>query len=195
MRVWALLLGLLSGLAAVSAPLYADTEADFLCETAAKGTVPDIPAPFWRWAVVVCSPQGQALVPVEGYVWTTQGTLSPASIMAQPPGTLMPPKGPAFDPRSTIRFKQFRGEQIFGTARDRALKRLGIALKDMRARPIDMVFRLEAISNIYEARTSIYFYVKDGTPRSIIACVDSCRRMMVLNVLKVGDDQHASRSK
>lgn len=186
MRVWALLLGVLSGLAVLTAPAFADTQADFLCETAEAGTVPDVPQPFYQWTVVVCSPQGQALVPVEGFVWTNQGTLVPASIMAQPPGTIMPPKGAGFNPRSTIRFKAFHGSEISGEAQANALKRLGVVLKDMRARPVDKVYRLEAVSNIYDARMSIYFYVKDGVPRNIIACADNCHRMMTLNVMKVG---------
>jgi hypothetical protein len=149
----------LAGLLFLAPPARADNEADFLCETAVKGTVPDLPAPFASWAIVVCPPQGQALVPVQGYVWTTQGTLSPASIMAQPPGTIMPPKSIGFDPRATIRFKRFSGTPLAGAPLERALKRLGIALKDMRARAIDKVYRLEATSNIYDARTNIYFYI------------------------------------
>jgi hypothetical protein len=56
----------------------------------------------------------------------------------------------------------------------------------MRNPTFDAVYRLEAVSNIYDTRSSIYFYVKDKSPRSIIVCVENCHRMMVLNVLKVG---------
>jgi hypothetical protein len=180
-----LLLGLLAGETPLQAAtgLQPEGEADFLCETAAKGTVPLLPAPFSRWMIVVCPKQGQALVPVEGYVWTMLGTLSPISIMAQPPGTHMPPQESGF---GAIRFKSFAGTKLAGQNKENALKRLGLALQDMRAIKLDAVLRLQATSNIYDAASTIYLYIKDGSPKYILVCVDNCRRMMALNVLKLG---------
>jgi hypothetical protein len=71
---------------------------DLLCANAPAGTVEKVPPPFDRWLVVVCAPQSQALVPVEGTIWFAHGSTEPVSILALPPAATAVPGSGDYNP-------------------------------------------------------------------------------------------------
>ncbi len=162
---------------------------DFLCANAPEGMTAEVPPPFNGWLVRVCAPQGQALVPVEGQAWVAFGSADPVSILALAPGATAP-GGAGFDPRYDIRFDEFAGGEATGARRARATALLVAATPNGAGPPPhDAVWQLDAQSNIAlpgtaeGARYNLFFYVANGAPKRIIACLDECRQALHLEVL------------
>ncbi|MDO8838947.1 MAG: hypothetical protein Q7V31_08445 [Parvibaculum sp.] len=179
--------------AATTAPTKAaaapEDASDFLCANAPEGTTAAVPSPFDRWLVRVCAPQGQALVPVEGQAWVAFGSADPVSILALVPGAT-PPGGAEADPRYDIRFNEFAGVEATGARRARATALLVAATPNGAGPPPhDAVWQLDAQSNIAlpgeteGARYNLFFYVANGRPTRMIACLDACRQALHLEVL------------
>jgi hypothetical protein len=170
---------------------YASSGNDLLCANAPAGTVEKVPPPFDRWLVVVCAPQSQALVPVEGAIWFAHGTVEPVSILALPPAATAVPRSDDYNPGYGVRFKALYATEAKGAKRARAMKRLEAAMsKDEppRAMPqIDRVFQLDAVSIIYDMRYNIYFYVANKRPRAAIACIDECRQALFFDILTLDE--------
>lgn len=162
----------------------ADDAEDFLCERAPQGKAKPVPAPFNRWLVRVCAPQGQALVPVLGEAWVAHGSADPVSILAMPPGAVPPPSIGAFDARYDIRFDALEGGELEGERRARAAALIETASGQSKAPPYDTVWQLDAVSNVGGMRYNLFFYVKGERPGQIIACLDQCRQALYLDVLK-----------
>ena len=166
-------------------------QADFLCLNAPKGMAKPVPAPFSRWAVLVCSEQGQALVPAEGMAWVVDGAGDTVSILALPPGKNAKPAAPGFDPRYAYRFTGFIGQKAEGERRKRAAALLAQASGKKNAPSADEIWQLDAVSNIGATRYNIFFYLQGGEPTHMIACLDQCREALFLDVLK-GRDANAA---
>lgn len=164
---------------------------DLLCEHAPAGMVEKVPPPFNFWMVLVCAPQSQALVPVEGTIWFAHGTADPVSILALPPGTTPVPKTDDYNPSYGVRFKALYATEAKEKKRARALKLLEAAMGKNKPPKIDRVFQLDAVSIIYDMRYNIYFYVADKRPVSAIACIDECRQALLFDVLTM--DEAAKR--
>lgn len=156
---------------------------DLLCENAPVGTVAEVPAPFNQWLVLVCSPIGQALVPIKGTSWVAHGTLDPISILAQPPTASAIPPSEAFDPRYGIRFKMLVGLEASDERRQRAMAMLKLASGDDSMPAIDDIWQLDAVSNIVDTRYNIFFYTQNDKPQRIIACLDQCQQALLLDVV------------
>jgi hypothetical protein len=166
---------------------------DLLCDRAPAGTVQPVPSPFDRWLVLICAPQSQALVPVEGTIWFAHGTVDPVSILALPPGATPVPKSDEYDPRYGVRFKALYAAEAKDKKRERALKLLETALAAApgaketppKMPKVDRVFQLDAVSIIYDMRYNIYFYVADKRPRAALACIDACSQALLIDILTV----------
>jgi hypothetical protein len=176
-----------------------DDPDDFLCGRAPEGTTAAVPPPFDRWLVRVCAPRGQALVPVAGEAWVAHGSSDPVSILALVPGAT-PPGGASFDARYDIRFNEFAGTEAKAARRERATALLMAALPGgEKVPPHDAVWQLDAQSNIAlpgkaeGARYNLFFYVANGRPKQIIACLDECRQALYLDVLSGAEAEDALR--
>lgn len=156
---------------------------DLMCLNAPEGTVAKVPSPFNQWLVLVCSPIGQALVPVKGSRWVVTGSPDPVSILAQPPGTSAPPASDNFDPRYGLRFNQLIGTEARDERLTRALAMLKLANGASAMPKIDDVWQLDAVSNIVSTRYNIFFYLAGNAPRRIIACLDQCKQALLLDVV------------
>jgi hypothetical protein len=170
---------------------FASSGDDLLCAHAPTGSVQRVPAPFDHWLVLVCAPQSQALVPVEGTIWFSHGTADAVSILALPPGTMPIPRTDEYDPRYGVRFKALYATEAKDGKRERALSLLETALANdqppQKAPKIDRIFQLDAVSSISDMRYNIYFYVSGGRPRSAIACIDQCRQVLLIDILTVNE--------
>lgn len=163
------------------------TTEDLICAHAPAGTVEAVPPPFNVWMVLVCAPQSQALVPVEGMLWFAHGTADPVSILALPPGTSPVPKTDDYNPSYGVRFKALYAAEAKEKKRARALKLLEAAMGKDKPPKIDRVFQLDAVSIIYDMRYNIYFYVADKRPVSAIACIDECKQALLFDVLTLAE--------
>jgi hypothetical protein len=167
------------------APLsVAEDPDDFLCSRAPAGKAVPIPPPFDRWLVLVCTRDGQALVPVEGEAWVVRGSADIVSLFALPPGTEAPPRGAGFDARYDLRFLAISGGEAKDDRRERALSLLRLATRQSEQMPdIRDVWQLDAISNAGDTRYNIFFYRTGERPVRIIACLDGCMKALHLDVL------------
>lgn len=170
--------------APAAAPMEDDPE-DFLCTRAPSGKVEAVPAPFDQWAVLVCTQAGQALVPVMDHAWVVHGATEPISILAMPPGAQAPTPGPGFDARYDVRFEALVGVEAKDGRRRFADELMAEAAKQTTSAlpDYDAAWQLDAQSNIEEARYNLFFFVKDGEPRHIIACLRHCAEALRLDVL------------
>lgn len=166
------------------ADLPADTPADaaFLCLDAPEGMTVPVPSPFDRWMVRVCSAQGQALVPVMGEAWVAHGSSEAVSILALPPGREPEPASADFDPRYAYRFKRLAGGRLDGERRKQAAVLLAAASGE-KTLPTEEIWRLDAASNIGKTTYNLFFYLRDGAPIHIIACLDRCGRALFVDVV------------
>ena len=174
-------------------PKAATSNDDLMCAHAPAGTVADVPAPFKFWMVLVCAPQAQALVPVEGMVWFAHGTRDPVSVLALPPGVADIPHTADYNPSYNVRFKSIFASEVKGVKRDRALGLLVAAqTKDnafLAAGNVERIYQLDAVSSVYDMRYNIYFYVSDKLPRAGLICIDACRQMLLVDILNNDEAQ------
>lgn len=157
---------------------------DFLCSRAPAGKTTPVPPPFNQWLVRVCSPRGQALVPVFGEAWVAHNSADPVSVLAMPPGAVPPPSLGAFDPRYDIRFETFEGGKAEGERHAQAAGLIETASGAEKVPAYDEIWQLDAVSNVAGARYNLFFFVADNRPHRIIACLDQCRQALYLDVLK-----------
>lgn len=177
----------------------ATTADDLLCAHAPAGSVRPVPPPFNFWLILVCGPQSQALVPIEGMAWLAHGTREPVSILALPPDATPVPHSAEYNPSYGVRFKSLFAAEVKGSKRDRIMDMLDEQIKlnasgpsssDARAKPlpkIDHIFQLDAVSIIYDIRYNIYFYVSGARPVAGIACVDQCHRSLFFDIVSTDD--------
>ncbi|MBX3446130.1 MAG: hypothetical protein KF765_05200 [Parvibaculaceae bacterium] len=166
----------------------AEDPEDFLCSRAPVGKAVRVPPPFDRWLVLVCTQEGQALVPVMGEAWVAHGSADPVSIFALPPGGTPPSHGPGFDPRYDIRFLALTGGETQDERRERALDLLRLATNGSETLPdYREIWQLDALSNAGGARYNLFFYRDGERPTRIIACLDQCAQALHLDVLS-GDE-------
>ena len=178
-----------SGTASDTGASGASDPADFLCARAPEGKTAPVPEPFDGWFVRVCSPKGQALVPVKGEAWVAHGSADPVSILAMPPGAVPPPADASFDARYDIRFDLFAGGETADDRLARAKALIKAATGEGEKTPAhDEVWQLDAVSNLKGAHYNIFFYVagksaEGARPHHLIACLDQCRQALYLDVL------------
>lgn len=168
-------------------PQAATRDEDLMCAHAPADSVKPVPAPFKFWMVVVCAPQAQALVPVEGMVWFAHNTKEPVSVLALPPGAASMSRTADYNPSYNVRFKDIYASEAKGGKRDRAMNLLA-AVQTPKDKVIDLksverVYQLDAVSSIYDMRYNIYFYVSDNLPRVGLICIDACRQMLLVDIL------------
>lgn len=182
-------LGLLAASHSASATPAVD---NLMCADAPADFVKPIPAPLRFWVVVVCGPQSQALVPVEGMVWKAPGSDNLISILALPPGSSPLPKTADYDPSYAVRFKSFFAAEAKNGKLDRAISMLStmqasgqVSLTPEQIGQIKNVFQLDAVSNIYEVRYNVYFYLIDDIPRAAVVCLDGCRQVLAFDILAI----------
>jgi hypothetical protein len=184
-------------------PKAAANDDDLMCAHAPAKTVAPVPAPFKFWLVVVCAPQAQALVPIEGMVWFAHGTKEPVSVLALPPGVASLPRTVDYNPSYNVRFKDIYASEAKGGKRARAMELLAAAQTGgsganskqmLNAKDVERVYQLDAVSSIYDMRYNIYFYVSDNLPRAGLICIDACRQMLLVDVLD-NEEAQARRAK
>ena len=166
-------------------------EAALLCANAPSDFVKPLPAPFDLWMVIVCGPQSQALVPIEGMVWFAHGTNDAISILALPPEATPLPKTDDYDPSYGVRFKSLFATEVKGEKFKRAVSILSTTQANsenvLPAAEVEHVFQLDAVSNIYDMRYNIYFYLHGKLPRAAIACIDACKKILYFDILTDSD--------
>lgn len=172
---------------------------DLLCTHAPAGTVHPVPSPFNLWLVLVCGPQSQALVPIEGMAWLAHGTVTPVSILALPPDATPVPRSAEYNPSYGVRFKSFFAAEVKDAKRARIMAMLDerirlnaseLSTNGRRPAPlpkIDHVFQLDAVSIIYDMRYNIYFFISNKLPVAGIACVDGCKRSLFFDIVSTHD--------
>lgn len=171
---------------------------DLMCDHAPKGTVEPVPPPFDYWVVLVCGPQSQALVPIEGMQWLAHGTNETISILALPPGAspVPPAQDQDYVPSYRVRFKSLQAVEVTGDKRKRIMAMLSEHLARDAAPPplprIDHIFQLDAISSIYDIRYNIYFYVSGLNPLQGIACIDECKQTLFFDIRNDGETGRAT---
>lgn len=162
-------------------------EAALLCGNAPSDFVKPMPAPFNFWMVIVCGPQSQALVPIEGMVWFAHGTEEAISILALPPEATPLPKTDDYDPSYGVRFKSLFATEVKGEKLKRAVSILSTAQENsmnvLPAAEVERVYQLDAVSNIYDMRYNIYFYIRGTLPQAAIACIDACNKFLYFDIL------------
>lgn len=157
---------------------------DFLCSRAPAGKVVPVPSPFDQWLVLVCTQDGQALVPVEGEAWVVRGSADIVSLFALPPGAEAPRRGAGFDARYDIRFETISGGEAAGDRKDRAISLLRLATNQNEPLPeIRDIWQLDAASNMNDTRYNIFFYRTGERPTRIIVCLERCMKALHLEVL------------
>jgi len=161
-------------MAAEDFPVDTGGPVDLLCAHAPKGAVQPVPVPFNYWVVLVCGPQSQALVPIDGMKWVTHGTDQSISILALPPGYV-------------VRFKSLFAAEVTGDKRKRIMAMLKEHLsRDPSPEPrpeIEHIFQLDAVSNIHDMRYNIYFYIHGLQPVEGIACINECKQTLFFDIL------------
>jgi hypothetical protein len=157
---------------------------DFLCSRAPVGKVVPIPPPFDQWLVLVCTQDGQALVPVDGEAWVVRGSADIVSLFALPPGAQAPRRGAGFDARYDIRFEAISGGEATGERKERAISLLRLASNQNEALPdFNDIWQLDASSNVGDARYNIFFYRPGERPTRLIVCLDRCMKALHVDVL------------
>jgi len=163
----------------------APADPDILCENAPAGTVEDIPPPLDQWIIVLCTPEGQVLLPRlrdEVEMWLERKTGSVFKIDAAPPGVL---QGASSFTKYDLRFENFSGRLASGSHRELLLE-LWTRAFDQPVVPKDMdsVFQLDATS-VYEGETiNLFVYLRGDAPRWMVFCREQCRIGVALDVLR-----------
>lgn len=161
-----------------------DDPADFLCLRAPAGKAVPVPPPFDEWLVLVCTQDGQALVPVEGEAWVVRGSADIVSLFALPPGAEAPKQDAGFDARYDIRFEEISGGEASGERKERAISLLRLATNQNETLPdINDIWQLDATSNVGDTRYNIFFYRTGERPSRIIVCLDRCMKALHVEVL------------
>lgn len=158
---------------------------DILCQNAPPGTVEEIPPPLDRWIIVLCTPDGQALLPRlrdEVEMWLEHDTAIPFKILAAPPGVL---QGSGSLTRYDLRFSNFSGRLATGGQRALLLELWQQAF-GAAGIPDDLgeVFQLDAVSVHAGELTNLFVYLRGDAPRWIVYCRDRCRVGVALDVLR-----------
>lgn len=169
-----------------------DDPEDFLCLRAPAGKAAPVPPPFDEWLVLVCTRDGQALVPVEGEAWVVRGSADIVSLFALPPGAEAPRQDAGFDARYDIRFETISGGEATGERKDRAISLLRLATNQNEALPdFRDIWQLDATSNVGDARYNIFFYRTGERPGRIIVCLDRCMKALHVEVLSGAEAKEA----
>lgn len=167
---------------------------DFLCSRAPAGKVVPVPPPFDQWLVLVCTQDGQALVPVEGEAWVVRGSADIVSLFALPPGEEAPRQDAGFDARYDIRFEEISGGEASGERKERAISLLRLATNQNETLPdIKDIWQLDATSNVGDARYNIFFYRTGERPGRIIVCLDRCMKALHVEVLSGAEAKEVLR--
>ena len=179
-----------TAIAADTLPADPAAEAALLCGNAPSDFVKPLPAPFDIWMVLVCGLQSQALVPVEGMVWFSHGTTDAVSILALPPDAMPLPKTDEYDPSYGVRFKSLFSTELKDEKFKRAVSILETAQANSKytkdvllAAQVEHVFQLDAVSNIYDMRYNIFFFVTSNVPQAAIVCIDGCSKFLYFDIL------------
>lgn len=158
---------------------------NILCEGAAADAVEPLPEAVSAWTIVLCTPRGQMLaarVENEVILWMLHGTAVPFMLPAVPPQFVM--RNPQF-PVDQLRFAAFAARPMEGEHRRLSLELWKRAFETP-AVPDDLgaIVQLDARS-VYEGTVySLFFYLRDGTPRWLLICADRCNRSISIDVLQ-----------
>jgi len=161
---------------------------DMLCEKAPPGSVERLPEPFSQWAIVLCTPSGQALGPLidkdgaDGKLtfWLARPGERPFLLQAWPASRPVPQKLTAYD----LRFAKFSGGERTGEALEKTLKMWDIGFGETPRPKIDRVFQLDAQSVWNGTIFSLFFYVVDDRPRWMIVCLNACKWSVQIDVVE-----------
>ena len=158
---------------------------DILCQNAPPGTVEEIPPPLDRWIIVLCTPDGQVLLPrlrdvVE--MWLEHDTASPFKIAAAPPEAL---QGAGSVTKYDLRFSNISGRLATGGQRGLLLE-LWMQAFGQAGIPDDMgdVYQLDAVSVYGGELTNLFVYLRGDAPRWMVFCRERCRIGVPLDVLR-----------
>lgn len=158
---------------------------DILCDNAPPGTVEEIPPPLDRWIIVLCAPDGQALMPRlrdEVEMWLERDTARPFKIAAAPAGVL---QGTGSFTKYDLRFSNFSGR--LATAGQRTLLlELWQQAFGQAGLPAGMgdVYQLDAVSVYGGEPIHLFVYLRGDAPRWMVYCRDRCRIGVPLDVLR-----------
>lgn len=156
---------------------------NILCEGAAAEAVEPLPEMVRDWVIVLCTPAGQTLAAhVEDKVilWLLHDTARNFMLPAVPREFVA--KNPRF-PDDQLRFVAFSARQMTGENCRLSLELWKRAF-DTATVPETMgdIVQLDAQS-VYEGIVySLFFYLRDGTPRWLLACIDRCNRSVSIDV-------------
>lgn len=158
---------------------------DILCDNAPPGTVEEIPPPLDRWIIVLCAPDGQALMPRprdEVEMWLERDTARPFKIAAAPAALL---HGTGSFIKYDLRFSNFSGRLATAGQRTLLLEFWQQAFGQAEL-PADMgdVYQLDAVSVYGSEPINLFVYLRGDSPRWMVYCRDRCRIGVPLDVLR-----------
>lgn len=166
---------------------------DMLCANAPPGSVVKLPEMVAHWVVVLCTPSGHALAPEIGdkaTIWVAQTNSQPFMLSAAPSNWKRPDSLSKYD----MRFTDFSAAERKGDALQQTLKMWDVAFGHIARPDIERVIQLDARSVWQGTVYSLFFYVADGRPRWIIACVNQCNSAVPIKVVDLpGADARQSR--
>jgi hypothetical protein len=154
---------------------------DMLCANAPKGTVEVLPPIVANWAVVICTPTGQALGPVvkdTPVLWVIAKTGAPWILEAVPREFNRPASLSKYD----LRFTDFAAVERKGQGVEQSLKMWDLAFAPTPRPRIDRVVQLDARSVWGGAIFNLFFYISQGKPAWLIACANQCKQSIALRV-------------
>jgi len=161
---------------------------DILCENAPAGIVEDIPPPLDQWIIVLCTPEGQVLLPRlrdEVEMWLEHKTGSVFRVNAAPPGVLA--RTSSFT-KYDLRFENFSTRLATGSNQQLLLELWMRAFEQSEVPGnLDSVYQLDA-TTVYEGETiNLFVYLRGDEPRWMVFCRDRCRIGAALDVLRGGE--------
>lgn len=185
MRSFLACLVILIWVAGPGASAQQSADPDILCENAPAGTVEDIPPPLDQWIIVLCTPEGQVLLPRlrdEVEMWLERKTGSVFKVNAAPPGVLA---GSSTFTKYDLRFENFSTRLASGPHRQLLLE-LWMRAFDQSEVPenLNSVYQLDATTIYGGEAINLFVYLRGDAPRWMVFCRDQCRIGAALDVLR-----------
>jgi hypothetical protein len=161
-------------------------DADILCANAPTGKVPEMPAEFTKWVVVLCTPTGMALAPKvtnSVVLWTRHSGGQTWWLYAWPEDLGAGPIPNRFT-KYDIRFTGFGGGERTGTERKQALEIWQKGFGKPAPTEIGRVYQLDVRTVWNMQEFTLFFYTVADKPKWIISCLARCVYGQAIDVVE-----------
>lgn len=155
---------------------------DMMCGNAPQGSVVALPESVRDWVIVLCTPAGQALGPVEQdrmTLWIAANE-KPFLLYAFPTTWNKPESISKYE----LRFVQFFAVERSGEALEKTLKMWDLGFGAGQRPKIDKVVQLDAQSAYQGTLYNLFFYISEGRPKWLIACINQCASSAPIRIIE-----------